>query len=183
MILGKRIRLRAPSTADVPAWVTWLNDPEVTAHLSMPALIGQEDQLKWLQRMTGDPDHIRLFTVEYLDQAEWVMVGHCNYQDIDWRNRNAEVGFFLGNKKYWDRGIGTETASLLLKFGFETMHLQRIWLRVYQTNKRAIHAYEKAGFVQEAVMRDARFKDGKYVSMVMMSILQKEWREHNHPLS
>ncbi len=183
MILGKKIRLRAPSTTDIPAWVTWLNDPEVTAHLTMPAVIGYEDQSKWLQRMTANPDHIRLFTVEYLDKTDWVMVGHCNYQDIDWRNRNAEVGFFLGNKKYWDRGIGTETASLLLQFGFETMQLNRIWLRVYQSNQRAIHTYEKVGFIQEAVQRDARFKDGKYLSMILMSILQREWREHNHPLA
>jgi RimJ/RimL family protein N-acetyltransferase len=182
MIPGKRIRLRAPSPADVPLWTDWLNDPEVTAHLSMPGPIGQEDQSRWLNRMTGD-DSVRLFTVEYKDHSKWVMIGHCNYQDIDWRNRNAEVGFFLGNKSYWNQGVGAETASLLLKFGFEQMQLHRIWLRVYQTNKRAIRAYEKAGFTQEAVQRAARFKDGKYISMVLMSILYPEWRDHNHPLA
>jgi RimJ/RimL family protein N-acetyltransferase len=182
MILGKKIRLRAPLATDVPAWTTWLNDPEVTAYLTMPAPIGLEDQRNWLQKMTTNPN-VRLFTVEYQEKSNWVMIGHCNFQDIDWRNRNAEVGFFLGNKDYWDRGVGTETASLLLKFGFEELQLHRIWLRVYHTNKRAIHVYEKAGFTVEAVQRAARFKDGKYLNMVFMSILVKEWREQNHLLT
>lgn len=176
------VRLRKPSPADIPAWVEWLNDAEVTQGLSMPAPIGYEDQLAWFKKMTADSNSVRLFSVEYKDKEQWVMVGHCNFQAIDLNNRSAEVGFFLGYKKYWNCGIGSKVAEQLLEIGFTQMNLHRIWLRVFQTNPRAIRAYQKVGFNTECTLRQARYKDGKYLDFIVMSILKTEWESHNMPL-
>jgi RimJ/RimL family protein N-acetyltransferase len=55
--------------------------------------------------------------------------------------------------------------------------LNRIFLRVYETNPRAIRSYEKAGFVHEGRMRQAEFKDGEYFDVFLMSVLRSEWKE------
>jgi RimJ/RimL family protein N-acetyltransferase len=55
------------------------------------------------------------------------------------------------------------------------MNLQRIELTVLEDNSRAKHVYEKNGFVYEGRKRNAVFKDGKFVDMLMYSILRNEY--------
>jgi RimJ/RimL family protein N-acetyltransferase len=46
---------------------------------------------------------------------------------------------------------------------------------VYETNPRAIRAYEKAGFVLEGRQRQAEIKNGKYIDVLVMSLLREEY--------
>jgi len=75
----------------------------------------------------------------------------------------------------WNQGLGAEAMSLLLRHGFETLNLNRILLRVYADNPRAIRSYQKAGFVQEGTLREAVFKRGKFEDVHLMSVLRREW--------
>jgi RimJ/RimL family protein N-acetyltransferase len=102
-------------------------------------------------------------------------VGGGGLVGIDWQNRFAEIGIHIGEKKYWDKGFGTKVIKLFLKHGFDTLNLNRLWLRVFETNQRAIRAYEKAGFTLEGRYRQGQFLDGKYVDVMIMSVLQSEW--------
>jgi len=61
------------------------------------------------------------------------------------------------------------------RYGFEELNLNRIWLRVYDTNPRARKAYEKAGFVYEGTLRQAEYKHGRYIDVHVMSILKSDW--------
>ena len=105
------------------------------------------------------------------------MIGNSGFFNIDWRNRGAELGIVIGDKAYWNKGYGTEVMRLLLHHGFTTLNLHRIFLRVFEGNPRAIRAYEKAGFVHEGRMRQAEFRDGKYLDVLLMSVLRPEWQE------
>jgi RimJ/RimL family protein N-acetyltransferase len=64
----------------------------------------------------------------------------------------------------------------LVKHGFQTINLNRIYLRVLETNPRAIRAYEKAGFTHEGRQRQADFRDGRYIDLLVMSMLRSEFR-------
>ena len=56
------------------------------------------------------------------------------------------------------------------------MNMQRIELNVLEDNQRAIHLYEKVGFVKEGIKRRAKYKNGKFVNMLNYSILKDEYR-------
>jgi hypothetical protein len=97
------------------------------------------------------------------------------------------VGIFIGEKTLWNKGYGTEAMRLLLRHGFETLNLNRICLRVFETNPRAVRSYEKAGFMLEGRERQGMYKDGQYIDVLMMSILLRMDRtgargEHAEPL-
>src|SRR5262249_23759045 len=81
------------------------------------------------------------------------------------------------DKAYWNRGYGTEALRLLLRHGFHTLNLNRVALRVYGNNARAIHAYEKAGFAHEGQLRQAIYKEGAYRDVLLMSVLREEWKD------
>ena len=109
------------------------------------------------------------------DGDAWRVIGNSSFFDFDWVARSAEVGIMLGDKTIWNQGYGTEVMTLLLRHGFETLNLNRVFLRVYSENKRAIRTYEKAGFVHEGRMRQAVYKRGTYNDVLFMSVLRDEW--------
>ena len=57
--------------------------------------------------------------------------------------------------------MAREVMGLLLRHGFGTLNLNRIFLRVDAENLGGIRAYEKAGFIHEARLRQAGFPRGK----------------------
>lgn len=175
MIYGKHIRLRAPEREDLPRFVAWLNDPEVRAGLALFLPLSQAEEEKWFEKMLERPAVEHPLVIEVKDGETWKMVGNCGYHNLDWRVRSAELGIFIGDKSFWNQGHGTEVMRLLLRYGFITLNLNRIYLRVFETNPRAIRAYEKAGFVHEGRMRQAEFRDGKYIDVLLMSVLRSEW--------
>jgi diamine N-acetyltransferase len=177
MIYGDRIRLRAIERYDLPRFVEWLNDPEVLAGLAMYLPLSAAVEEDWFDQMLKQPEDQHPMVIEVRSQDTWLAVGDCGFNKIDHHNRSGEIGIFIGQKDLWNRGYGTETMRLLLKHGFHTLNLHRIFLRVFETNKRAIRSYEKAGFVHEGRLRQAEFSNGKYEDVLLMSVLKPEWQE------
>ena len=176
MICGERLRLRAIEREDLPRFVTWLNDPEVRRGLCLYLPLSQGEEEKWFENMMSLPPPEHAMMIEIRDGETWSPVGDCGFIKIDWRNRSGELGIFIGEKQYWNQGYGAEAMRLLLRHGFDTLNLHRIFLRVFENNPRAIRSYEKTGFVQEGRMRQAEYQDGEYHDVVLMSVLHPEWK-------
>ena len=182
MILGKRIRLRRNERTDIARFVEWLNDPEVRRYLSFIMPISTANEEQWFENMLKLPAAQQPFAIEIRAAAPdketeaWQMIGNCSFMDVDNTARSAEVGLFIGDKSCWNKGYGTEVMRLLLHIGFETLNLNRIFLRVDEDNKGGIRAYEKAGFVHEGRLRKAVYRDGQYHDMFIMSVIRPEWK-------
>ena len=181
MIIGERVRFRGVERSDIPRFVTWLNDPEVFQGLLVHYPISQADEEGWFERMLGRPVDERVMGIEVQETASdgigdsWNLIGTCAFDHIDWRLHAAEFGIMIGEKTYWNRGYGSEAVRLLVSHGFNTLNLNRIFLHVFETNPRAIRSYEKAGFTLEVRERQAEFQNGKYIDVLLMSILKAEF--------
>jgi diamine N-acetyltransferase len=177
MIYGDRIRLRHAEREDLPMFVAWLNDPEVRQGLALYLPLSQAEEEGWFEKALKAPPPERPLVIEAKGDENWKTIGNSGFHNVDWRNRNAELGIVIGEKRYWNRGYGTETMRLLLAHGFKTLNLHRIYLRVFENNPRAIRAYEKAGFVLEGKQRQAEYQDGIYLDVIFMSVLKPDWEE------
>lgn len=177
MITSERVRLRAIEKEDLPQIVVWLNDPEVKQNLDLylPLSMAQEDI--WFEKMLAQPAEEHPLIIEINTPEGWRMVGNTSFSNINWRNRSAEIGIFIGDKSCWNQGYGRDVMRLMLKHGFTAINLHRVFLRVYEINKRGIRSYEHAGFKHEGCMRDAQFQEGRYVDVLLMSVLSSEWEE------
>jgi RimJ/RimL family protein N-acetyltransferase len=51
-----------------------------------------------------------------------------------------------------------------------------LWLDVMAHNAAARHLYASEGFVPEGTLREALRRDGRYVDLVLMAILEDEYR-------
>ena len=172
-LIGDNVYLRAIEQEDAPHFVEWLNDPEVRCYLarSFPPLnLGRERE--WIEQLYKDQSRV-VFGIVLKTSDK--LIGSTGLEGIDWRSRRAGFGIAIGDKTQWSKGFGTEATKLIVRYGFDTLNLNRIFLHVFDHNPRAMRAYEKAGFVREGVLRQDRYIEGAYRDSIVMGILREEW--------
>ena len=177
MIPGGSIRLRAIELDDLPRYVTWLNDPEVIRTLSLFHPFSLEDEKAWFEAIQQQEPTSRPMAIDASLDGDWVHIGSCGLININARVGHAELGIAIGDKKFWDQGLGTDAIQTLLRHSFETLNLRKIYLRVFEYNDRGKHLYTKLGFVEEGRLRDDEYRDGRYWDTFLMGIMKSEWED------
>ncbi len=171
---GDKVELGPIEREYLPKYVEWLNDWEVNSFLApgVPASMNLEDETDWFERRRQDKNSM-VFAILALPERQ--LIGNCGLHDLDWKNRKAVFGIFIGDKNYWSKGYGTDATRTLVRFAFQQLGLNRVQLEVYDFNPRAQRAYEKAGFRRDGILRQALYRDGKFHDIYLMSILREEW--------
>jgi RimJ/RimL family protein N-acetyltransferase len=180
VILGQRIRLRPVEKDDLSRFVKWLADPELRNYLASHLPYSQVQEEKWFERnlMAGNEQTWAL-DAQPADMAvgPWVHIGSCGFHEINWRTRAGEVGIMIGARDYWGRGYGTDALQTLVAWGFYTLNLNRVQLRVFEDNPRAIRCYEKVGFQTEGRLRQGDYANGAYRDVLLMGVLRDDWAQ------
>ena len=179
MIIGDGIRLRAAERTDIPKFVEWLNDVDVRQYLLIYFPMSQAFEEKWFEENVNRPPAEQVLVIEIFTENGWKAIGNTSMMKISDIDRHAEIGIFIGDKSEWSKGYGRKALKLMLNYGFNTLNLNRIYLQVYENNLRGIRSYKAAGFVEEGRMRQAKFSSGKYMDIVLMSVLRDEWQAEN----
>ena len=101
------------------------------------------------------------------------LIGDCGF--IHWRReqKRGELDYLL-SREYWNRGLMTEAAIEIIRFGFERMELDRIEAICELANVTSARVMEKAGMQFEGVLRNYIQHDGKPLDMKMYSIIRKD---------
>jgi len=86
--------------------------------------------------------------------------------------KSAELGYYVA-EKYWNKGIASKSVGLIVKFGFESLHLTRIYAGVFQNNIASMRILEKNGFVLEGIKRKAIFKNNKILDEHFYAIINE----------
>lgn len=83
--------------------------------------------------------------------------------------KNAEIGYWLA-EPYWGKGIITEAIQAIVKYGFATFELERIFARPFGRNTASQKVLQKTGFVFEARIEQNLFKNGAFEDELIYSI-------------
>ena len=84
----------------------------------------------------------------------------------------AEMGYFIG-EKYWNRGITTKAVKEMAAYAFANFPIRKIYAPVFDFNIASQKVLQKAGFEQEAVLKQAAIKNGKIIDLHYYSIMRK----------
>ncbi len=174
VIMGEKVRLRPIEMEDTDRIVHWRNTPSVRQNFIFRQPFTREMHNGWMKNKVATGQVIQYIIETAGDQRP---IGSVYLRDIDWENSCAEYGIFIGEEEARGHGIGTETACLFVKYGFETLGLHRIYLRLLKGNEPAYHAYQKAGFVQEGLFQDMVRLEGEYCDVIFMAVLRTEEEE------
>ncbi len=80
----------------------------------------------------------------------------------------AQIGMGV-HDDFQGKGAGTALMEAALDTADNWLNLKRVELTVFTDNARAVHLYEKFGFVTEGTHRDYAFRDGEYVDAYFMA--------------
>ncbi len=173
MLEGKIVRLRALELGDLERDFTWINDPDVTRYLEARYPISRAEEERWLR--DHPPNDFANGVFFAIETKDGVHIGNIDLMRVNPEDRKAGLGIMIGDKEYWSNGYGTDAIVTLLRFGFDEMNLNRVWLHVFDFNQRAQACYKKCGFTEEGRLRQHYFSMGRYWDVLVMGVLRQEF--------
>lgn len=177
--MKENLRLRALRAADSQTYFKWINDKELVLFNSAYKPISEESHNNWFSNVTSRTD-IKIFSIVLHDnENKETLIGSCSLRNIDLAAHTSELQIRIGEKKFLSKGFGSVAVKKLLDYGFKDLKMNRIYLDVFSSNKRAIRAYEKCGFMYEETKKQRAFVNGCYEDVQMMSILRNGFEMEN----
>jgi RimJ/RimL family protein N-acetyltransferase len=101
------------------------------------------------------------------------LIGSAGLRDIDPEHRQAELGFWIG-RDWWGQGYAREAARAVLRFGFETLELNRICAHHMARNPASGRVLLATGMQREGLLRQRVKKWGRYEDVVLYAILRSD---------
>jgi ribosomal-protein-serine acetyltransferase len=105
------------------------------------------------------------------------IVGIASFNKIDWSNKIAYIGYWLGSE-YQGKGIMTDVAKALTTYAFSELKLNRVEIRAAVENKKSRAIPERLGFKEEGTVRQNEWLYDHYVDHVIYGMLKSEWEQH-----
>jgi RimJ/RimL family protein N-acetyltransferase len=168
MLRGRLVDLRAIEPADYPLLARWYNRPDVMTYWGLPGNTVSVAEVARKEEAETFRGNSRKYLVQTKDAQP---IGFVDYYDLDWQARRGWVSILIGEESYWGGGYGTDAMRTLLRYLFSQLGLHRVSLNVHESNVRAQRSYRKNGFVQEGLMRDWTYFDGRWENGILMSVL------------
>jgi len=112
----------------------------------------------------------------YIILDDKLPMGFCNIYNIDRKNKNAEIGYYIGDDRYRFKGKGRIFLKKLLQIAFYEHNLHKIYAKTFGTNAGNIKFLKSFGFKEEGYLREDKFEDGQYEDVVIFGLLEKEFR-------
>jgi RimJ/RimL family protein N-acetyltransferase len=111
------------------------------------------------------------------------VVGCTRLAEISWKDERGQIGWTWIGKEFQGSGLNRAMKYEILKYGFETLGLNRIELKADERNLQSRRAMEKIGAKYEGTLREhMKIKDGFIRNTVFYSILKSEWATVEHLL-
>src|SRR5215218_1914784 len=162
------VYIRPLKTSDATVSYKWRNDPEVWQFTgSRPdQLITVETEHQWIEGVIGKSDE-RRFAICIKETEQYI----GNIQLTNIKDSKAQYHVFIGEKCFWGKGLAKEATHLILKYAFDELKLDEVYLDVRLDNKNAFHLYKKVGFELTDMPSDAQ-------GFTKMSITNKNFADH-----
>lgn len=138
--------------------------------------VSSEIEKQWVQNTINSNKDIKL-AICTIEDNEYI--GNVYLTNIDYINRKAVSHILIGNKEYWNDGYGTEAMRLLLDYAFNHRNLRRIEALVLDDNIGSQKMHEKLGYKRDGLLRESLYKNGRYKSQIVYSLLKHEYNSGN----
>lgn len=173
---GKDIILRPLSNKDkIDGYAGWLNDQDTTLFMGSGRFpLNTEDIIEFINAYSKSKDGILLGIFR---KRSLIHIGNITLHLIDWRNRNAEIGVIIGDKRVRGKGYATEAIKLVAAHAFARLNLRKLYCGMIKGNEASKKAFEKVGFKVEGVLRKHFYLNDEYLDCYRMGLLKSEFME------
>lgn len=169
------VELEAFERADVERLIGWIGSAEELMLWAGPIFRWPLDRVqleRYLAAAEGADPIRRIWRA--VDGGE--VVGHVELNAIERTHRSATLSRVLVRPGRRGRGTGSAMVRRALAVAFGELALHRVDLFVFEGNAPAVACYEGLGFRHEGRLRDYRRLGDRYLTSLIMSMLEDEWR-------
>lgn len=161
IIYGKSIYLRRLTEDDVTTdYVHWMNDPDINQYLESRYYTHTIENTKsFIRSVTNDNNYQFGIFVKENDKH----IGNIKLGGINNHHKSANIGFLIGEKNYWGKGIATEAIALVTDFAFDVLKLHKVWGGAYAPNIGSQKSFLKNGYEIEGCKKSHCYCNGEYV--------------------
>jgi ribosomal-protein-alanine N-acetyltransferase len=173
-LVGDRVILREFVETDETAVHSYASDPMVTQFMNWGPN-GIEDTRAFLRQVVGQgrTPHRTSFDLAMVDIESQALIGSAAVSVTNVEHRRGEIGCVL-DPDYWSKGLATEAARMLLRFGFGELQLRRISATCHPDNHASSRVLEKAGLVFEGRIRSHMFVRGAWRDSLLYAVVSDD---------
>lgn len=178
MFETKNLIIRESCWEDLENFYQWERRPEVTEFFSIRDGQTMEDVVRKFVTDDNNPQ-FKQFTILLKAEEGSESIGRIVIGDIEegWK---AEIWrIYIADTNLRGKGYGREAMQCIMKYCFEELGLERLYLDHY-TGNPAAHLYLSLGFKYEGVLRKNCRKNGVLYDVHLMSMLKDEYYEQIH---
>lgn len=173
-IIAKNIYLRTLTLTDVTlSYLSWLQDKDINYFLEIRHEKQTLNKIKNYVSSCNISKNIYLFGIFSISD---IHIGNIKIGAIKEQHNIASMSIFIGNKKYWGKGIATESIKALADFSFNNIGLHKLTAGMYSNNTNSIKAFELAGFVKEGVRKKHYKLENEYIDVIELGLLSEEFK-------
>jgi [ribosomal protein S5]-alanine N-acetyltransferase len=166
-----RLRMRPYREQDIPELLPLIGAREVAATTLRIAHPYTEQDAKEFMALADEPDNLWLAITLGSDGRQ---IGGIGLR-LSEPHQHAELGYWL-SVPYWGNGYATEAAREMLRYGFENLHLHRIFASHFEHNPASGRILKKLGMRYEGCQREHLRKWDQFVDSELYGILRQEWQ-------
>ncbi len=108
-----------------------------------------------------------------IEDKNFESIGYAIVAGLKSNNKSIELRRVVISEK--NKGYGSEFLSLIKEYTFEDLNYHKLWLDFFESNNRVESLYKRNGFKRDGKLRDLYFYNNRYITMVVMSILEDEY--------
>lgn len=168
MIKGNKVILRPFKSEDAKDVYELKMDFEgYKAFAGSPFPSNIEDEKEWIGNMYGKGVKTAVyFAIENLENSEFS--GYCVARNINYLNRNAEVGIIL-SKSSRGKGLFKEVSYLFYNYLFAQLNMHKVYSFVIEENI-GLKTDKQIGYVEEGLVKEHLWQDGIYKNLYFLSL-------------
>jgi len=171
----QRLLLRAFQDADA-AEVQRLAGNKAIAHMTTHIPHPYEDGMaeKWIASHHSDFESGESIIFAIILKDEGTLIGSIAFTKIEQDDLRASLGYWIG-EPFWGKGYATEASLEILKYGFETLNLNRIYADYMGTNLASGKVLRNIGMKHEGTLRQHSQMWDKVEDLELYGILAEEY--------
>jgi RimJ/RimL family protein N-acetyltransferase len=164
---GRKVVLRKPKWEDLDGLLELINSlVDEGAEIARSMKVTREEEIDWLSGVIVRVENGKTsFIVAEVDGN--VVASSDVNPGTGYESHVGTVGIVI-KQGYRDAGLGTQIMRTQIDLA-KKMELKVLTLTAFASNKRAIHLYEKVGFVHTGRIPRKHFKDSEYIDEVIMT--------------
>jgi len=170
----ERLTLSVPEARDIPRILEYAKNPVISRNLlTFPHPYYEKDAIFWINLANQCHQNGEGYIFAIRSKEDGLLMGGIGL-DVNKLHNRAEVGYWLG-EPHWGKGYATEGTLEMIRFGFETLGLNKITSAHFDYNPGSGRVIEKSGFIKEGLLMDQAKKDDGYHHMHVYGLTRQQY--------